>query len=470
VSGSTVIPRPEAGGITCERLLVLAAGGATGGVSRDVCDEMLLAEEDCCPPPAVDPCAVCAGGITAASTAPVGEGSTKTCGDLEIDKNTVEEGSDECTQMKVTELVCCPAAPESPCRVCPGGTPTPGREVSNGKTCGELVADAGLVESTSAVCPQLQLAEPACCPPAPNTTAPTPSPTAEVTVFESCRVCPDGITAPDDETIGDGKTCGGLLADALATPAATVGCQLMRDAQLTCCPTPAANPCPVCPGGITVADATAVGSAGKTCADLLVDKLNTEEGSDTCTGMFEVAGSVCCPPTATTAVPTGSPTAAAAIKVTDAPVAAVAATTTGAPNVADATTEAPTVANATAEAPTVANATAEAPTVANATTEAPTPANATTSAPTVAQAGDFEATSDRVETTSPSSAPVAASVVTYEPTVILEVVEDPSSEPPDLLFAVQEPASSARAGGGSTARLAGYCALAAAVYALCAAA
>jgi hypothetical protein len=412
VSVNTVISRPEANGIVCDRLLVLAGGG----VSAAVCDEMLLAEEDCCPPVSSTPCDVCASGITVDNATSVGEGSAKTCGDLAVDRNTAEEGGDECARMKLTELVCCPAAPASPCQVCPGGTPNPGREVS-GRTCEELVSDAGLVESSSSVCPQLQLAESACCPPpALNTTVPTSSPSANATALDSCRVCPGGITAPDDERIGDGKTCGGLLDDALSASASSVGCQLMKDAQLTCCPTPAANPCPVCPDGITVDETTAVGSAGKTCADLLVDKMNAEESGDTCSGMFEVAGPVCCPPaTATSGVPTGSPAAAAssAINVTEAPtVVATNATTTTAPS---------------------------------ALAEQATPP--------------------------PSSAPVvAAGVVTAVPTVVLAVVEDPSSDPPELQFGAEEPAAPVQAGGGP-GRGAGYRALAAAaVCALCAAA
>ena len=425
VSGSTVIPRPEANGIVCDRLLVLASGGVNSGV----CDQMLLAEEYCCPPAASSPCDVCAGGITVESTSSVGEGSSKTCGDLVVDRDTVEEGSDTCAQMKLTELVCCPAAPASPCQVCPGGATNPGREVSGGKTCDELIADAGLVESTSDVCPQLQLAESACCPPALNATMPTSSPTANATAFESCLVCPDGITAPDDERIGDGKTCGGLLGDALTTSASSLGCQLMKDAQLTCCPTPAVNPCPVCPEGITVAETTAVGSAGKTCADLLVDKMNAEESGDTCSGMFEVAGPVCCPPAAatTSGVPTGSPSAALATNVTGAPAVAADASAT-------------------------------------ATTEAPTAVNATTT--TTAPSAFAEAT------VPPSGAPVAAaSIVTAVPTVVLDVVEDPSSSdpPPELQFGAEEPV---QAGGGGPSRGgAGYRALAAAaVCAVCAAA
>ena len=88
-----------------------------------------------------------------------------------------------------------------------------GREVLRRKTCDEQIANAGLVESTSDVCPHLQLAESECCPPALNATVPTSSPTANATALGSCQVCPAGITSPVDERIGDGKTCADLLVD-----------------------------------------------------------------------------------------------------------------------------------------------------------------------------------------------------------------------------------------------------------------
>ena len=77
----------------------------------------------------------------------------------------------------------------------------------------ELIADAGLVESKSDVCPPLQLAKSECCPPALNATVPTSSPTANATALGSCQVSPAGITSPVNERIGDGKTCADLLVD-----------------------------------------------------------------------------------------------------------------------------------------------------------------------------------------------------------------------------------------------------------------
>ena len=220
-----------------------------------MCDEMLLAEEYCCPPPAELPCDVCADGITVDPTTSVGEGSLKTCGDLEIDSLVVEDGSDVCDRMRLTEAACCPSSPD-----------------------------------TNA-----------------TTSSPTTSPTgSNVTVLDepSCLVCPDGVTVPADTSIGgDGKTCGTLIVDALTMPSSSVGCELMKEEQLTCCPAKAVNPCPVCPDGISVDGTTTVGSAGKTCADLLVDRENAEDDGDTCAGMFEVAAPVCCP-----SIPTVSPT------------------------------------------------------------------------------------------------------------------------------------------------------------------
>lgn len=308
VSGNSVIPRPEANGITCDRLLVLA----TIGVRPSVCDEMRLAEPYCCPPLSDTPCDVCVSGITVDGNTSISENSQKTCDDLLIDAKVTELDSEVCAQMKLAELACCPAAPVDPCEVCPGGVPetTEGVEIT-GKTCADIAADAVLVESTSEICPQLKLVESVCCPPLPNTTLPTSSPTINVTVFESCPVCSGGITAPPDTEIGtDGRTCGTLLADANVTAASSVACSLMQDTQLTCCPTSAVTPCPVCADGITVATTTPVGTQGKTCADMLVDVINTEADSETCTNINEVAGPVCCPPPG--GAGTTSPTAAIA--------------------------------------------------------------------------------------------------------------------------------------------------------------
>lgn len=227
-----------------------------------------------------------------------------------------------CQQMKLAELVCCPAGPADPCLVCAaegGVLPEKADIVISGKTCSELVIDALLVETSSAICPQLQTIEGVCCPTLSPSTSPTTStptttaPTVNVTAFESCPICPTGITASEGTQIGtDGRSCGTLLADANVTAASSTACKLMQDTQLTCCPTPATIPCPVCTDGITVPNTTAVGTQGKTCSTMLIDILNTEADSDTCKNIEEVAGPVCCPTnvTTTTVAPSIAPATA----------------------------------------------------------------------------------------------------------------------------------------------------------------
>ncbi|KAL3811415.1 hypothetical protein ACHAXA_005316 [Cyclostephanos tholiformis] len=329
VSGSSVIQRPEApDGMTCDGLIEIAGAGVT----QDICDEMLLAEEYCCPPAAATPCDVCADGITVDSSTSVGQGSSKTCGDLLIDSGVVEEGSEVCALMKNAEPRCCPSS---------------------------------------------------------NTTSPTIAPIENVTLsptveFQSCPVCPDGITVANETSIGgNGKTCGSLLVDAMTEPSDSVGCQLMQEEQLACCPSKATDPCPVCPDGITVESSTAVGSAGKTCADLLIDRENTEESSDTCTGMFEVAGPVCCPE-----VPTTSPSSSSGGNVTESDVGDEDATVS----------------------------------------------------PTASPTDDSTET-NVVDTPSPSSAPFLVANITYGPTTVVDVaIEDTPS--PTMAF-LPEPAAPA---------------------------
>ena len=52
-------------------------------------------------------CQVCTGGLTVPESTLVGQGG-KTCGDLLVDRNNVEEGTAECTNIKNAEATCCP--------------------------------------------------------------------------------------------------------------------------------------------------------------------------------------------------------------------------------------------------------------------------------------------------------------------------------------------------------------------------
>lgn len=63
-------------------------------------------------------------------------------------------------------------------------------------------------------------------------------PTAEVEVEDPCSVCSEGITVDEATVFGEeGKTCGGLVVDALTVEESTETCDEMKGAESTCCPT-----------------------------------------------------------------------------------------------------------------------------------------------------------------------------------------------------------------------------------------
>lgn len=271
VSDNTQIPYPEANGATCAQTVAFAQSVEE---SSDLCTTMKNAESICCPEPSANPCAVCADGITVDGTTPIFDGAVKTCADVIIDALTFDESSETCAQMKSAELNCCPES------------------VVNATT----IAPSSAVNETESVAPTIT--------PSLNATAAGTNETV-ANVTATCEVCPDGITADESIVIGEGKTCGNLIADAALTDANDVGCSMMQDAQLTCCPTPADDPCAVCPDGITVEETTEI-TAVKTCADLLVDALNTENESDICSGMKEIAEPICCPEVTNTTAPSSA--------------------------------------------------------------------------------------------------------------------------------------------------------------------
>ena len=147
------------------------------------------------------------------------------------------------------------------------------------------------MDSTS--CPLFKAEEEICC--------------ASV-VVDPCSVCESGITADLSTVVGNEKTCADILVDAALLEADSPSCALMKDTELSCCPVPAENPCAVCVNGLSVEESVEIGS-GKTCGDLIVDAMNTEEDSDTCTIMKNLGGNTCCPVTPTiTPVTTNAPT------------------------------------------------------------------------------------------------------------------------------------------------------------------
>ena len=113
-----------------------------------------------------------------------------------------------------------------------------------------------------------------------------------------CPVCLNGLTVDPTMIIpypeANGASCAHLMKFATAGVTQAV-CNSMLQAETICCPILATNPCSACPDGITVDESVLVHpSSTKTCGDLVVDSMVSEEGSEVCSRMKNFK-SVCCP-------------------------------------------------------------------------------------------------------------------------------------------------------------------------------
>lgn len=214
--------------------------------------------------------------------------------------------------MKRTEDLCCPPQAENPCSFCAGVVTadgsTPVGDEADGITCFSLSSDALTVEEESEMCTEMKEAELTCCPAeAAVSVVPTPVP------MDGCQVCVDGLTVLENTVIGQGRTCGGMIADALDQDPDSGVCRAMQQLQDTCCPY-AENPCVVCPDGITVADETEIETEEFTCGGLRSSALAIDATSETCAAI-QLAETTCCPAVegAVSVVPTPAPQIQSAI-------------------------------------------------------------------------------------------------------------------------------------------------------------
>jgi hypothetical protein len=128
-----------------------------------------------------------------------------------------------------------------------------------------------------------------------------------------CNICPDGPTAGSENTTplssrGDNRTCSELIEDAVSIESGTNECGAIEVFhKIACCPpTEIANPCNMCPNGITAGDDHLPASwPAYTCKALSDFSEQHEAGSDGC-GYYDVAVPDCCPPGATIS-PTTTP-------------------------------------------------------------------------------------------------------------------------------------------------------------------
>ncbi len=119
-----------------------------------------------------------------------------------------------------------------------------------------------------------------------------------------CIICPNGVTADEGESwipwSNGNRTCAQLVQDALTTESGTNDCGMKEiNEMIACCPpTSVANPCTICPDGITAAGGDAhvptIWPVG-TCKALNDDAKRIESGSDGCS-IYERIVPECCPP------------------------------------------------------------------------------------------------------------------------------------------------------------------------------
>ena len=173
----------------CEYIVSLTAEAFIEG--HENCEASKMNERYCCPDPNIQPCTICADGITAGEDF-VLPGSDETC-KMIVDQDLgfiVLEGDESCEMMKMNERYCCPKVQENPCPFCPNGIsvsgdlkPFDGDDV----TCKDIVDMISTVDADSDMCKGIPDLNPCC----PDDDVSTPSAPSEVS------------TPPAESTDGD---------------------------------------------------------------------------------------------------------------------------------------------------------------------------------------------------------------------------------------------------------------------------
>eukprot|EP00571_Detonula_confervacea_P017248 CAMPEP_0172312068 /NCGR_PEP_ID=MMETSP1058-20130122/16558_1 /TAXON_ID=83371 /ORGANISM="Detonula confervacea, Strain CCMP 353" /LENGTH=455 /DNA_ID=CAMNT_0013025417 /DNA_START=355 /DNA_END=1722 /DNA_ORIENTATION=+ len=235
-----------------------------------------------------NPCTICPDGASL--------GDKTTCNDLIESVKVYEAGSADCDLFQGSEgyeSICCPTPAENPCTLCPDGA-TAGEDYApfggaeDTTTCKEMIDSVKVYETGSEYCEAYQGYESFCCP--------TP-------LENSCTICPDGATAGEDYAPGadseDPTTCKEIIESVKAFETGTEFCELSEGYESICCPTPAENPCTICPNGATAGDDYAPFADEEdpmtiTCKDLIDLTKTFEADSDYCKE-YKILEVYCCP-------------------------------------------------------------------------------------------------------------------------------------------------------------------------------
>ena len=147
----------------CEYIVSLTAQAFTEGDEN--CEASKMNERYCCPDPNIQPCTICADGITAGEDFVLpgsddGESPPTTC-KMIVDQDLAffSEGDENCeVMMKTYEAFCCPKEQQNPCLPCPNGItvsddykPSPGDD----RTCKDYLDMFMTFDADSDMCKEV---------------------------------------------------------------------------------------------------------------------------------------------------------------------------------------------------------------------------------------------------------------------------------------------------------------------------
>lgn len=255
-----------------------------------------------------NPCIACPEGLPegAVDTVVTIDGEDDTCANWINDGfiSFLEGGTDYCYLSKAPiESACCPEQVKEladPCMICPNGI-TEGEDTAliDETTCGELESTSSTISAGGILCESYKLSAFTCCP-ADASFGSWLGESSNVT--NPCNLCPNGVIdesalvmAPGDDP-ENASTCAESLPLYSSLEKESDQCLYSSTlVQQSCCPEEA-NPCEICPGGVSDG-AVLPGDEGEEkllCSEVVESGMFLPANSEVCEST-KVVASFCCP-------------------------------------------------------------------------------------------------------------------------------------------------------------------------------
>ena len=264
-NGAAATPCSICNGVTVDESIEIPLYGVTCGLlfpetveeGTEECTQFQILEAYCCPSEFEGtPCNFCEG-VEELSDTVISEGMS--CNDTSLYLPLFPDDSEECTAFKQFESVCCPSvatAPVSPCSFCTGLDVL--ENVSYfGTTCDVYATIAGSLESTSEECAVGQVFQPICCPKVPTV---------------ACSFCAGATSMTSGIVVQDVLTCSGVADYAAWLESTAEECATTQEAEAIFCPdetstnTPSATTPTISPSTSNAPPATEQTSSNTTSA------------------------------------------------------------------------------------------------------------------------------------------------------------------------------------------------------------